>query len=85
MSRPTANATTPGSDYWTGLIRSGPTTPSAPVPAAPRLERAELEAARRQSPHGPYYVDAASGVTCKECGAYVPGGWTWRCLQGYQR
>ena len=81
MSRFTANgATGPGSDYWTALDNR-----PDPVPTAPPFDRAALERARATCVHGPYYADAASGLTCAVCGACVPGGWTWRCLRGWVR
>jgi len=70
-----------GSPYMTVYQISPP--PAEPLPTAPVPDRAALEAQRAACTHGPYFVDAASGQTCARCGAYHPGGWTWRCLQGY--
>jgi hypothetical protein len=71
-----------GSVYL-GFSITGPAVPDL-TPTAPAYDRRALEEARRTCPHGPFHVDAGGMTTCARCGACVPGGWTWRCLQGYQ-
>jgi hypothetical protein len=83
MSRPTHRGNGLGSPYLTGFSVVGPDRPDL-TPTAPAYDRHALEEARRTCHHGPYYVDAASGITCVRCGAFRPGEWTWQCLQGYQ-